>query len=55
MVCMRVAGALDNPNDIITHSNKPSLVLKVVFHSSHTNLNMKIPIYEVNLGEDFGI
>ena len=34
VVCMKVAGALDIPNDITTHSNKPSFNLKEVFHSS---------------------
>ena len=34
IVHMKVAEALDRPNVITTHSNKPSFVLKAVFHSS---------------------
>ena len=31
---MKVLGALDNPNGMKGHSNKPTRVLKPVFHSS---------------------
>ena len=34
IVRMKVAGALERPNSITTHSNKSSFVLKAVFHSS---------------------
>ena len=34
IVRMKVVEALDRPNGITTHSNKPSFVLKSVFHSS---------------------
>jgi hypothetical protein len=30
---MKVDGALDKKNNITIHSNKPTLVLKAVFHS----------------------
>lgn len=39
---MKALGTFDNPKGMISHSNKPSNVLKAIFHASSINSNVDI-------------